>query len=205
MCFAHDCSQAQESFRAVDALPALNLDGLVQDVVFGRATAKYGAAMEQVIEYRMITASGEIVIVTEEDVKMVSDEGNRTTLPDDDPRKESDLWFGLRGAGGSFGIVTEFLVKVYPVPETLASVIPVWVSTADDLKLIQQAAESKQVSSLISFGNFITSHLIQCLYRVKDINGASILSTIIVLSNILGPILCCHCRNIFLKFRFNSI
>ena len=156
----------------------------------------------QVIEYKMVTAAAEIATVSADEVYFHNKDGFKLSISDSDPRKESDLWFGLRGAGGSFGIVTEFLVKVYPVPETLASVIPVWVSTVDDLKLIQQAAESKQVSSLISLGNFITSHLIQYLYRVKDINGASILSTIIVLSNILGPILCCHCPNIFLKFRF---
>ena len=109
----------------------------------------------------MVTAAAEIATISADEVYFHNKDGSKVSISESDPRKESDLWFGLRGAGGSFGIVTEFLVKVYPVPETLASVIPVWVSTADDLKLIQQAAESKQVSSLISFGNFITNHLIQ--------------------------------------------
>jgi len=108
------------------------------------STAKYGAAMEQVIEYKMVTAAAEIATISADEVYFHNKDGSKVSISDSDPRKESDLWFGLRGAGGSFGIVTEFLVKVYPVPETLASVIPVWVSTADDLKLIQQAAESKQ-------------------------------------------------------------
>ena len=38
----------------------------------------------------------------------------------------------------------EFLVKVYPVPETLASVIPIWVTSEEDLRRIQTGAESDQ-------------------------------------------------------------
>ena len=38
----------------------------------------------------------------------------------------------------------EFLVKVYPVPETLASVIPIWATSEEDLRRIQTGAESDQ-------------------------------------------------------------
>ena len=34
-------------------------------------------------------------------------------------------------------------VKVHPTPETLASVVPVWVASARDLANIQAAAESE--------------------------------------------------------------
>ena len=70
------------------------------------STARYGAAMEQVIEYRMVTAAGEIITVTEEDVRIVSDQGTNIPLSDEDPRRDTDLLFGLRGAGASFGLVT---------------------------------------------------------------------------------------------------
>ena len=93
----------------------------------------------------MVTAAGEIATITEDDVHFLKEDGRKVKISDTDPRVKSDVWFGLRGAGASFGIVTEFLVKVYPVPETLASVIPVWVSTEADLNRIQFAAESEQV------------------------------------------------------------
>ena len=58
------------------------------------ASAKYGTAMEQVIT------------VSENGVQRLSDERNMTSLQDDDLRKGTDIMFGLRGAGASFGIVT---------------------------------------------------------------------------------------------------
>ena len=70
------------------------------------ASAKYGTAMEQVIEYRMVTARGDIITVSENGVQRLSDDRNMTSLQDDDPRKGTDIMFGLRGAGASFGIVT---------------------------------------------------------------------------------------------------
>ena len=101
--------------------------------------------MEQVIRYEMVTAAGEIVQVTEDSVKILNTtDRSWSPLPDTDPRHETDLLFGLRGAGASYGVVTQFLVTVYPRPETLASVIPVWVSSAADLANVQRAAESSQ-------------------------------------------------------------
>ena len=102
------------------------------------STARYGAAMEQVIQYQLVTARGETITVDEEAVTFPE------KLSDDDPRKGTDLLFGLRGAGASFGVVTEFLVRVYPVPETLASVIPVWVSSQADLLRLEAVARSEE-------------------------------------------------------------
>ena len=59
--------------------------------------------MEQVLEYTLVTAEGELVTVTEEGV---------TGLAEGDPRLGVDILMGLRGAGGSFGVITQFLVKV---------------------------------------------------------------------------------------------
>ena len=47
--------------------------------------------MEQVLEYTLVTAEGELVTVTEEGV---------TGLAEGDPRLEVDILMGLRGAGG---------------------------------------------------------------------------------------------------------
>ena len=60
----------------------------------------------EVLEYRMVTASGEIMSVSKDDIYVIDDEGNAMKLSDDDPKKKSDIFFGLKGAGGSFGIIT---------------------------------------------------------------------------------------------------
>ena len=88
------------------------------------STARYGAAMEQVLcctntystvlycivlywpgqvlSYRLVTAGGDTVQVGEEGVTFIGGRG-------DEDRARSDIFFGLRGAGASFGVVTEFL------------------------------------------------------------------------------------------------
>ena len=108
------------------------------------STTRYGAGMEQVLQYRMVTAAGEITIVERDAVKMVTPSGQVTNLTAGDVRASHDIWFGLHGAGASFGVVTEILYKVYPSPETLASVLPVWVSDSKDLQAIERAAWSKE-------------------------------------------------------------
>jgi len=75
-------------------------------------SARYGTAMEQVIEYRMVTASGEIITASDDDgVKIVSDDGNTTFLPEDDPRKGTNIMFGLRGAEHRLVLLLSFCSK----------------------------------------------------------------------------------------------
>ena len=52
-----------------------------------------------------------------------------------------NLRYGLRGAGPSFGIVTEFLYKVYPHPETLSCVVLVYIESGYDLQRLIDAGQ----------------------------------------------------------------
>ena len=59
----------------------------------GFLQGQYGLMADQLVSARLVTATGDVVTV--------SDKAN------------SDLFWGLRGAGHNFGIVTEFEYKVY--------------------------------------------------------------------------------------------
>jgi len=61
----------------------------------------YGLAIDNFISARVILGNGTLVNVSE--------------------NEHADLWWGLRGAGASFGIVTEIDYKVYDVPKGLDS------------------------------------------------------------------------------------
>ena len=52
-----------------------------------------------------------------------------------------NLRYALRGAGPSFGIVTEFLYKVYPHPETLSCVLLVYIENSYHLQKLVKAGE----------------------------------------------------------------
>ena len=122
------------------------------------STTRYGAGMEQVLQYRMVTATGEIAIVERDVVQIISASGEVKNSTSQDPRLSHNLWLGLHGAGASFGIVTEFLYKVYPSPETLASVLPVWVCDNKDLQAIEKCAWSKKGQGF-QFGLYSLHHL----------------------------------------------
>ena len=81
----------------------------------------------------------------------------------------NDLFFAMRGAGSSFGIATEFLYKIYPMPETSPAVILVWISDKRDLWKIQAAAyDSSKYSIAINneyAGDFWNSFKTRIVYK----------------------------------------
>jgi FAD/FMN-containing dehydrogenase len=71
------------------------LAGLTLGGGIGWLMRKYGLTVDQLLSVDLVTAEGEFVKASE--------------------RENADLFWGLRGAGGNFGIVTEFEFRLNPV------------------------------------------------------------------------------------------
>ncbi len=77
--------------------------GLTLGGGIGWLSRKYGLTCDNVLSFEVVTAEGEI-----------------TTA---DAKTNADLFWGLRGGGGNFGIVTSFLYRAHPVSTVLGGLI----------------------------------------------------------------------------------
>ncbi|HEU5465107.1 MAG TPA: FAD-binding oxidoreductase, partial [Candidatus Binatia bacterium] len=83
---------------------ATGVAGLTVGGGFGYLTRRFGWTSDNVTSMEVVTAEGRIVRASE--------------------KENSDLFWGLRGGGGNFGVVTGFEYQLYPVgPEIVAGAI----------------------------------------------------------------------------------
>jgi FAD/FMN-containing dehydrogenase len=69
----------------------------------GWLARKYGLACDNLLACEVVTADGQVLMA--------------------DPRINPDLFWGLRGGGGNFGIVTSAQFKAYPVSSVLGGIV----------------------------------------------------------------------------------
>ena len=74
--------------NTVGAIPPMLGGGL------GNLISLYGLAIDNMLSARVVTVAGKAITVS--------------------PTENADLWYGIRGAGHNFGIVSEVTVKAYP-------------------------------------------------------------------------------------------
>jgi FAD/FMN-containing dehydrogenase len=73
---------------------------------YGWTSSKYGLTCDNLLSAQVVRADGRIVTAS--------------------PREEPDLFWGIRGGGGNFGIVTEFEYRLYPLGPLVLAGLTLW-------------------------------------------------------------------------------
>ncbi|KAI5785606.1 hypothetical protein DFH27DRAFT_265144 [Peziza echinospora] len=77
--------------------PGVGVGGHALHGGFGLTSRMWGTTLDNILEMEVVLADGSIVLASE--------------------KKNADLFWALRGAGSSYGIVTSFKFQTYPAPE----------------------------------------------------------------------------------------
>lgn len=93
--------------------PGVGVSGYLLGGGFSLMSRKYGLAVDNVRSFRLVTAAGEALTVSR--------------------HENPDLFWALRGGGGAFGVVTEMVLDLKPVPEVFGGSIILPIEGADDL------------------------------------------------------------------------
>ncbi|KAN0096761.1 FAD binding domain protein [Hyaloscypha variabilis] len=81
---------------------SVGLGGFIQGGGHGPLSSHYGLAADQILQVTVVTTEGKILVAN--------------------AQQNQDMLFAIRGGGaGQYGVVTEYVLKTYPVPTTMVA------------------------------------------------------------------------------------
>lgn len=110
-------------------LKTIGISGLTIGGGISYFTAKYGFAMDNVISYEMVLASGQIVTAS--------------------AKENPDLFWAMKGGGSNFGIVTKFQFATYDAPQVSTAIqiflepsVPAYITAVANLAKYQDQVDT---------------------------------------------------------------
>ena len=101
-------------------------------------SARFGTGADHVLEYTLVLGDGSIAKVTKDNTTVFDEYGhNGHTIQHE---YHNDLKYALRSSGSSYGIATEFKYKIYPRPETMPILVPIFIENSYDFRNLERAS-----------------------------------------------------------------
>merc|ERR1719206_151759 len=127
----------------------------------------YGYGAEHILKMKVVLSDGSVAWVDKDKTEIFYPADSVRTVIH---TQENNLFFALRGAGSSFGVVTEFLYIISETPEADPAVLLCWVEAEADLIAIHNAAKATNDYSITvsqEFANeFWKKELTQVVYEL---------------------------------------
>jgi FAD/FMN-containing dehydrogenase len=98
-----DAAQKDGLAATTGTVSSVGLAGLTLGGGYGPLMGRYGLVTDNLLSAQVVTADGQLVTAN--------------------PTEHADLWWGLRGAGGNFGVVVSSEYRLYPITTVLSGLL----------------------------------------------------------------------------------
>ena len=118
-------------------IPSTGIAGLTLGGGMGWLMRKYGLSIDNLLSVDIVTADGQLL------------KASRT--------ENAELFWGIRGGGGNFGVVTSFEYQLHPVDNVIGGLVIHPLSSAKDVLKFYREFTSKAPDELTVFSALLTS------------------------------------------------
>jgi FAD/FMN-containing dehydrogenase len=119
------------------AISTTGIAGLTLGGGLGYLMRRYGLACDNLVSVEMVSANGEVIRASD--------------------KENADLFWGVRGGGGNFGVVTSFEYRLHPVATVLGGMLVYPVDRAREVLAVFRNVHESAPDELTVFAAMITT------------------------------------------------